>query len=122
MLTPTGGIPDGNANAVAIVNYVLRTLQVMICESIMFKNNLMWDQKFQSWRLVFAMIPASKDTPPTFYNVTWKKDQYGKWKTMNMPLYSALFKDLRNRNPMTELMHIQLRSSDFAHLPLGGNM
>ena len=122
MLSPAEGIPDGNASAIAVVNYVLRTLQIMIWESSMFKSNLMWGQKFQSWRLVFAMIPAAKDTPPTFCNVTWKKDQYGKWKTMNTPLYSALFKDLRNRNTTTESMHIQLHSSDFAHLPLGGNM
>ena len=122
MLSPTEGIPDGNASAVAVVNYVVRALQVMIFEPSMFKNNLMWDQKYQSWRLGFAMIPASKDTPPMFYNVTWKKDQYGKWKTVNTPQYTALFKDLRNRNPMTESMHIQLHSPDLAHLPLGGNI
>ena len=46
----------------------------------------------------------------------------GKWKTMNTPPYSALFKNLRNRNPMTESMHIQLHGSEFAQLPLSGNM
>ena len=71
---------------------------------------------------VCAMFPKTKDTPPTFYHVTWKQDQYGKWKTVNTPQYSALFKDLRNRNPMTESMHIQLHGSDFAQLPLSGNM
>ena len=115
-------IPDGAASAIAAISYVIRILEIMICESSMFKNNLMWDNKFQSWRLVFAMVPQTKDTPPTFYHVTWKQDQYGKWKTMNTPPYSALFKDLRNRNPMTESMHIQLHGSDFAQLPLSGNM
>ena len=37
MLTPHEGIPDGTASAIAVVNYVVRTLQVMICESSMFK-------------------------------------------------------------------------------------
>ena len=31
-------------------------------------------------------------------------------------------KDLRQRNPMTETMHIQLHGSDFAQLPLSGGM
>ena len=119
LLTPNEGIPDGNA---AVINYVVRMLQVLLCESSMFKNNLMWDHKYQSWRLVFAMIPASKDTPPTFDNVTWKKDQYGKWKILNTPQYSAFFKDLRIRSANTETVHIQLRSSDFAHLPLNGEI
>ena len=44
------------------------------------------------------------------------------WKTMNAPHFSALFKDLRNRIAMTESMHIQLHSSDFAHLPLSGDV
>ena len=87
LLYPPEKIPMGNASSIAVINYVVRVLQIMICESNMFKKQLMWDQKFQSWRLVFAMVPGSLDTPPTFYNVTWKKDQYGKWKTMNTPLY-----------------------------------
>ena len=62
LLTPTEGIPDCNARAIAIINYVVRVLQLMICESSMYRNNLMWDQKYQSSRLEFAMIPASKDT------------------------------------------------------------
>ena len=88
----------------------------------MFKDNLMWDPQYQSWRLMFAMVPLSKGTPPTFYHVTWKCDQYGKWKTLNSPPYTALFKDLRNRNPMTESMHIQLHGSDFAKLPLSAGI
>ena len=34
-------------------------------------------------------------------------------KTLNTPPYTALMKDLRSRNPMTETMHIQLHGSDF---------
>ena len=71
---------------------------------------------------MFAMVPQSKDTPPTFYHVTWKCDQYGKWKTLNTSPYMALFKDLRNCNPMTETMYIQLHSSDFAKLPLSAGI
>ena len=93
----------------------------MLCESSMYKHQLMWDQKLQSWRLVFAVLPGSGDTPPTFYNVTWKKYEDGKWRTMslNTPLYTSLFKDLRARKPRTESLHIQLHSSDFAYLSLG---
>ena len=40
--------------------------------SSMFKDNLMWDPQYQSWRLMFAMAPQSKNTTPTFYHVTWK--------------------------------------------------
>ena len=48
LLTPTEGVPDGNASAIAVVSYVVCTLQVMICEPSMFKNNLRWYQKCQS--------------------------------------------------------------------------
>ena len=41
---------------------------------------------------------------------------------MNTPPYFALMKDLHNRNPMTETMHIQLHGSDSAQLPLSGGM
>ena len=40
--------PDGAASAVAVISYVTRTLQILICESSMFKDNLMWDPKHQS--------------------------------------------------------------------------
>ena len=46
-----------------------QTLQMMICESNMFNHQLMWDPKFQSWRLVFAFLPASQPTPPTLFHV-----------------------------------------------------
>ena len=71
---------------------------------------------------MIAMVPQSKNTPPTFYHVTWKADQYGKWKTLNSPPYTALFRDLRSRNPMTETLHIQLHGSDFAKLPLSAGL
>ena len=104
------------------MSYVTRVLQIMIYESNMFKDNLMWDPQYQSWRLMIAMIPQSKNTPPTFCHVTWKADQYNKWKTLNSPPYTALFKDLRSRNPMTETLHIQLHGSDFAKLPLSAGL
>ena len=124
LLNPPERIPDGAASPMAVISYVIRIRQITICESSMFKNNLMRENKYQSWHLMFAMVPQTKDTPPAFYHVTWKQDQYGKWKTLNTLPYTALFKDLRNRNrkPMTETMHIQLRGSDFAQLPLSGNM
>ena len=40
MFTPAEGMSDANASAIAVLNYVVRTLHV-ICESSMFKNNLM---------------------------------------------------------------------------------
>ena len=35
-------------------------------------------------------------------------------KTLNSPPYTALFRDLCSRNPMTETLHFQLHGSDFA--------
>ena len=122
LLSPREPIPQGAASAIAVISYVTRVLQIMICEYSMFKDNLMWDPQYNSWRLMFAMVPQSKDAPPTFYHVTWKCDQYSKWKTLNTPAYMALFKDLRNRNPMTETMRIQLHSSDFANLSLSAGI
>ena len=121
LLSPPEPIPEG-ASAIAVINYVTRDLQIMICESSMFKDNLMWDPQYNSWHLMFAMVPQSKSTPPTFDHITCKRDQYGKWKTLHYPPYMALFKDLRNRNPMTETTHIQLHSSDFAKLPLSAGI
>ena len=79
-LNPPEHFPDGAASAIAVISYVIRLLQIMICESSMFKDNLMWDPKYQSWRLMFAMVPQTKtkDTPPTLEYETWKQDQYGK--------------------------------------------
>ena len=57
LLSPPELIPDGSASAIAVISYVTRVLQLMICESDMFKDNLMWDQQFQSWRLMIAMVP-----------------------------------------------------------------
>ena len=87
-----------------------------------FKDNLMWDPQCQSWHLMIAMVPQSKNTPPIFYHVTWKADNYGKWRTLNSPPHTALFKDLRSRNPMSETLHIQLHGSDFAKLPLSAKL
>ena len=122
LLNPPELIPEGSESAITVISYVTRVLQIMICESSTFKDNLMWDPQYQSWRLTSAMVPQSKNTPPTFYHFTWKADQYGTWKNLNSPPYTALFKDLRNRNPMTETLHIQLHGSDFAKLPMSAGL
>ena len=75
-LEPSDKIPEGNASAVALMNYTLRTLQMLLCESNMFKHQLMWDARFSSWRLVFAFLPASGSTAPTFFNVTCPKNSF----------------------------------------------
>ena len=85
---------------------------MMLCESSMFKHQLMWDPKYYSWRLVFAFLPAFQDTPPTFFNITKKQNQEGKWRTMNTPGWQALFRDLHMRKPNTESIHIQLHGTD----------
>ena len=82
----------------------------------------MWDPQYQSWHLMIAMVPQSKNTPPIFYHVTWKADNYGKWRTLNSPPHTALFRDLRSRNPMSDTLHIQLHGSDFAKLPLSAGL
>ena len=67
LLEPVDKIPDGNASCVAFMNYAVRALQMMICEPNMFNHQLMWDSKFQSWRLAFGFLPAFRWTPPTFF-------------------------------------------------------
>ena len=76
LLEPTEKIPDRSASSVAVMNYVIRVLQVMICESSVFRHQLMLDSRFNSWRLVFAFLPGSRETPPTFFNVTWPRMAY----------------------------------------------
>ena len=68
LLSPPELIPEGSGSAIAVVSYVTRVLQLMICESDMFKENMMWDPQYNSWRLMIAMVPLpqSKNTPPTF--------------------------------------------------------
>ena len=80
LLEPADLIPDGSASCVAFMNYTLRTLQIVLCESKsnVFKHQLMWDARFSSWRLVFAFLPASRAAPPTFFNITWKQIQSGR--------------------------------------------
>ena len=104
LLEPPEKIPDGNVSSVAVMNYVVRALQNMICETSMFKHQLMWDPKVRSWRLVFACLPGFRDTPLTFFNVTWKQNDQAKWRTLNSP--TVLFKDLRSRKPHTESVRI----------------
>ena len=60
LLEPTEKIPAGNASFVAVTNYAVRTLQMMLCESSMFQHQLMWDPKYHSCCLVFAFLPASR--------------------------------------------------------------
>ena len=80
LFEPQEKIPHGNASCVAFVNYVYRTLQMMICESDVFKHQLMWDPKHNSWKLVFAFLPGSRASPPTFFNVTWEMNAPGVWQ------------------------------------------
>ena len=82
----------------------------------------MWGPKRNSWRLVFAFLPRSRTSPPTFFNVTWKMSAPGVWRTMNTPRRQDLFKDLRMREPDTETMRIQIRGADLAHLPFAGKL
>ena len=48
LVGPQEKILHGNASCVAFAKYVYRTLQIMICESGLFKHQLMWDPKHQS--------------------------------------------------------------------------
>ena len=41
LLNPPELIPEGSGSAIAVMSYVTRVLQLMICESDMFKDNLM---------------------------------------------------------------------------------
>ena len=84
LLEPSDKISEGNASCVVFMSYTLCTLQMMLCESNVCKHQLLWDARLSSWHLVFAFLPASGSTPPTFFNITWKQMQDGKC-TMNTP-------------------------------------
>ena len=122
LLEPNEKILAGNASSVAVVNYAVRTLQIMFCESSMFKRQLMCDPKFHSWRLVFAFLPVSENTPQTFFNITWKMNQDGKWRAVNASGWQALFRDLRVRKTNALSTRIQLHGTDLAHLPFAAKI
>ena len=48
LLEPSNKIPEGNVSCIAFVNYTLRTLQMTLCESNVFKHpfffNITWQQ------------------------------------------------------------------------------
>ena len=56
LLEPTEKIPDGNASSVAVMNYAVRSLQIMICESSMFRHQLMWDSQIQFMALGACLL------------------------------------------------------------------
>ena len=64
----------------------------------------------------FAFLPATEVSPSVFFSLTWRKSDQG-WKTSATPPYSNLIRDVRNRRPDNEVLHIQLYASDLAMLP-----
>ena len=49
LLSPPELIPEGSSgSAIAVISYVTRVLQLMICESDMFEDNMMWDPQCNS--------------------------------------------------------------------------
>ena len=54
----------------------------------------------------FAFLPASSISPPVFFSLTWRKTEQG-WKTSAAPVYANLIRDVRNRRPDNEVLHIQ---------------
>ena len=62
-------IPEGNASAVAIMQYVSSKLQIMLIGRDLCQHQLMWDAKHSIWRLVFAFLPGFCTRLPTFFNI-----------------------------------------------------
>ena len=88
----------------------------MLSETDYYKDFLVWDDQHRSWRLPFAFLPATSISPPVFLSLTWRKSEQG-WKTSATPPYANLIRDVRNRRPDNEVLHIQLHASDLAMLP-----
>ena len=55
-------------------------------------------------------------SPPVFFSLTRRKSGQG-WKTSATPPYANLIRDVRNRRPDNEVLHIQLHAPDLAMLP-----
>ena len=60
LLTPPELIPDGSGSAIAVISYVTRILQLMICESDMFKDNLMLRPTQLSSEICAARTPCRR--------------------------------------------------------------
>ena len=63
---PQEKILQGNASRVAFMSYVHHTLQIMICESDLFKHQLTWDPKRQGWITAGCLSRAGAETPLNF--------------------------------------------------------
>ena len=108
--------PAGPAGTHVFSHYVIWGLKHLLAETDYYKDYLVWDDQHRSWRLPFAFLPASSISPPVFFSLTWRKTEQG-WKTSATPPYANLIRDVRNRRPDNEVLHIQIHASDLAMLP-----
>ena len=108
--------PAGPAGTHVFTHYVIWGLKHLLAETDYYKDFLVWDDQHRSWRLPFAFLPATSISPPVFFSLTWRKSEQG-WKTSATPPYANLIRDVRNRRPDNEVLHIQLHASDLAMLP-----
>ena len=99
-----------------VAHYVVWGLKHLLAETDYYRDFLVWDDQHRSWRLPFAFLPSSNVSPPVFFSLTWCKTEQG-WKTNASPPYSNLIRDVRNRRPDQEVLHIQLHASHLAMLP-----
>ena len=84
---PRQGVgPDENA-VVKVAMYTIRKLQYLIAECNLFQSHLLYASWHDAWRIVLAFLP---DKLPSFFNVTWKKNDRGQWKITNTPKWEAL--------------------------------
>ena len=107
--------PAGPAGTHVFRHYVIWGLKRLLAETDYYKDFLVWDDQHRSWRLPFAFLPATSISPPVFFSLTWRKSEQG-WKTSATPPYANLIRDVRNRRPDNEVLHIQLHASDLALL------
>ena len=108
--------PEGPAGTQVFSQYVIWGLKHLLAETDYYKDYLVWDDQHRSWRLPFAFLPASSINPPVFFSLTWRKTEQG-WKTSATPPYANLIRDVRNRRPDNEFLHMQIHASDLAMLP-----
>ena len=108
--------PTGPAGQQVFMHYVIWGLKHLLAETDYYRDFLVWDDQHRSWRLPFAFLPATDISPPVFFSLTWRKSDQG-WKTSATPPYANLIRDVRNRRPDNEVLHIQLHASDLAMLP-----
>ena len=108
--------PVGPAGQQVFMHYVIWGLKHLLAETDYYRDFLVWDDQHRSWRLPFALLPATDVSPPVFFSCTWRKSEQG-WETSATPPYSNLIRDVRSRRPDNEVLHIQLHASDLAMLP-----